>query len=82
MSVGEKANLKCSPEYGYGAMGYPGVYPFTYEQTQLILVLSLQYVFGSLIHNVHLGRKVIITRDLMSLIFLGDEHVQLPPPPK
>ncbi|XP_063968628.1 peptidyl-prolyl cis-trans isomerase FKBP1A-like [Lytechinus pictus] len=28
MSLGEKAKLKCSPDYGYGKMGYPGVYPF------------------------------------------------------
>ena len=27
MSVGEKANLICSPDYAYGEKGYPGVYP-------------------------------------------------------
>ena len=28
MSIGERAILTCSPDYGYGAIGYPGVYPF------------------------------------------------------
>ena len=27
MSVGEKANLICSPDYAYGEKGYPGVIP-------------------------------------------------------
>lgn len=27
MSIGERAILTCSPDYGYGAIGYPGVYP-------------------------------------------------------
>lgn len=27
MSVGEKANLTCSPDYAYGEKGYPGVIP-------------------------------------------------------
>jgi len=29
MKVGERAKLTCSPEYGYGPRGVPGVYPFT-----------------------------------------------------
>ena len=28
MSVGEKAKLTISPDYGYGAAGAGGVYPF------------------------------------------------------
>lgn len=27
MSVGERANLTCSPDYAYGDKGHPGVYP-------------------------------------------------------
>ncbi|GAB1601617.1 12 kDa FK506-binding protein-like, partial [Argonauta hians] len=27
MSVGERSKLTCSPDYGYGAKGYPGVIP-------------------------------------------------------
>uniref|UniRef100_UPI00358E19B3 peptidyl-prolyl cis-trans isomerase FKBP1A-like n=1 Tax=Myxine glutinosa TaxID=7769 RepID=UPI00358E19B3 len=27
MSVGERARLKCTPDYGYGDTGYPGVIP-------------------------------------------------------
>lgn len=27
MSVGERAKLTCSPDYGYGARGHPGVIP-------------------------------------------------------
>ncbi|XP_013396675.1 peptidyl-prolyl cis-trans isomerase FKBP1A [Lingula anatina] len=27
MSLGEKAKLTCSPDYAYGAKGYPGVIP-------------------------------------------------------
>lgn len=27
MSIGERAILTCSPDYGYGAIGYPGVIP-------------------------------------------------------
>uniref|UniRef100_A0A8C4N6X8 peptidylprolyl isomerase n=1 Tax=Eptatretus burgeri TaxID=7764 RepID=A0A8C4N6X8_EPTBU len=27
MSVGERARLKCTPDYGYGETGYPGVIP-------------------------------------------------------
>ena len=27
MSVGQRAKLTCSPDYGYGERGYPGVYP-------------------------------------------------------
>ncbi|KAK7601010.1 hypothetical protein V9T40_008451 [Parthenolecanium corni] len=28
LSVGERATLKCSPDYAYGAKGHPGIYPF------------------------------------------------------
>ena len=28
MSLGEKARLTISPDYGYGDRGYPPVYPF------------------------------------------------------
>jgi len=28
MSVGQKAKLKITPDYGYGAAGAGGVYPF------------------------------------------------------
>ena len=27
MSVGQKAKLTCSPDYGYGEKGFPGVIP-------------------------------------------------------
>lgn len=27
MSVGQRAKLICSPDYGYGALGHPGVIP-------------------------------------------------------
>jgi len=27
MKVGERAKLTCSPDYGYGPQGYPGVIP-------------------------------------------------------
>lgn len=27
MTVGQRAKLTCSPDYGYGERGYPGVYP-------------------------------------------------------
>lgn len=27
MSVGQKAKLTCTPDYGYGAKGFPGVIP-------------------------------------------------------
>lgn len=27
MSVGQRAKLTCSPDYAYGAKGYPGVIP-------------------------------------------------------
>ena len=27
MSVGERANLTCSPDYAYGKQGHPGVIP-------------------------------------------------------
>ncbi|KAH8032629.1 hypothetical protein HPB51_026082 [Rhipicephalus microplus] len=27
MSVGQRAKLICSPDYAYGAMGHPGIYP-------------------------------------------------------
>lgn len=27
MSVGERAILTCTPDYGYGPQGYPGVIP-------------------------------------------------------
>jgi FK506-binding protein 1 len=27
MSVGQRANLTCSPDYAYGQRGYPGVIP-------------------------------------------------------
>lgn len=35
MSIGERAILTCSPDYGYGAIGYPGVYPFKRKQFQI-----------------------------------------------
>jgi len=28
MSVGQRANLTCSPDYAYGPQGIEGVYPF------------------------------------------------------
>lgn len=28
MSVGQRAKLICSPDYAYGALGHPGIYPF------------------------------------------------------
>lgn len=34
MSIGERAILTCSPDYGYGAIGYPGVYPLNKKQFQ------------------------------------------------
>lgn len=27
MSVGQRAKLICSPDYAYGALGHPGIYP-------------------------------------------------------
>lgn len=30
MSVGQRAKLICSPDFAYGAVGHPGVYPFFY----------------------------------------------------
>ena len=27
MSIGQRANLTCSPDYAYGEKGYPGVIP-------------------------------------------------------
>ncbi|XP_003731211.1 peptidyl-prolyl cis-trans isomerase FKBP1A [Strongylocentrotus purpuratus] len=42
MSVGEKANLKCSPDYGYGAMGYPGVIPGNAELTFEVELLRIE----------------------------------------
>lgn len=29
MSVGQHAQLTCSPDYAYGDRGHPGAYPFT-----------------------------------------------------
>ncbi|CAN8001011.1 unnamed protein product, partial [Ixodes hexagonus] len=28
MSVGQRAKVICSPDYAYGAVGHPGIYPF------------------------------------------------------
>ena len=28
MCVGQRAKLTCSPDFGYGGRGVPGVYPF------------------------------------------------------
>ena len=28
MCVGQRATLKCSPDFAYGSRGHPGIYPF------------------------------------------------------
>ncbi|XP_071499604.1 peptidyl-prolyl cis-trans isomerase FKBP1B-like [Diadema setosum] len=38
MTVGEKAILTCSPDFGYGTMGYPGVIP---PNSELIFEVEL-----------------------------------------
>ena len=30
MSVGQRAKLTCSPDYAYGKVGVPGIYPFVF----------------------------------------------------
>ncbi|XP_052778187.1 uncharacterized protein LOC128215542 isoform X1 [Mya arenaria] len=39
MSVGERAKLTITPDYGYGAAGAGGVYPFYKQHVGLSLVL-------------------------------------------
>ena len=36
MKVGERAKLIVSPDYGYGARGVPGVYPFHFTTLPLL----------------------------------------------
>ncbi|XP_076367986.1 peptidyl-prolyl cis-trans isomerase Fkbp12-like isoform X2 [Tachypleus tridentatus] len=38
MSVGQRAKLTCSSDFGYGDVGYPGIYP--------LMVLSRFYCFS------------------------------------
>lgn len=47
MSIGERAILTCSPDYGYGAIGYPGVYPLNKKQFQFFFsIYNKHNIFG------------------------------------
>lgn len=45
MSIGERAILTCSPDYGYGAIGYPGVYPLNKKQFQFFFRYTISIIY-------------------------------------
>lgn len=67
MSIGERAILTCSPDYGYGAIGYPGVYPFNWKR----FLFLFRYMVYSILYLVHtiFGRKWFLKKFCMDLIW-------------
>lgn len=42
MSVGERSKLICTADYGYGARGYPGVYPFDMSHVDISYIKQVE----------------------------------------
>ena len=53
MSIGERAILTCSPDYGYGAIGYPGVYPLqiNYRHVTFFMVTCAWVIIDCIIKS-------------------------------